>query len=141
MRSASDSTEGLPHAGTAATASNFTDGEMPCRDRNCRTAETMSWTSVNAASASASRSSARCSGQAATEIDAPIPNRCQISSVTNGMIGCRSRSVRSSTHARTFAASCRSAPSASRRPFCISSPQSQNSDQRNRNTSCAASEN
>ena len=33
------------------------------------------------------------------------PKRCQISSVTNGITGCRSRSVRSRIHARTFAAS------------------------------------
>ena len=53
---------------------------------------------------------------------------CQIDSATNGMIGCTSRRMPSSTPASTRCASGRAASSRSR-PLLISTYQSQNSDQ------------
>ena len=79
------------------------------------------------------RANSSGSGHGARMIVSPIAKRCQISSVTNGITGCSSRSVRSRIHARTLAVSVRTASSSDRsRSFSISRPQSQNSDQKNR---------
>ena len=109
-----------------------------CCARNCRIAVTTSCT--GRARPRLRRRGARERLRPGRDRDRPpTPTRCQISSVTNGIDGCRSRSVRSRIHASTFPASEASSSEPSSLPFSSSSPQSQSSDQVKRCSACAAS--
>ena len=144
IRSDSDSTAGRPHAGHGGRRLELhRRRDAVLASGTAGSPVTMSWTRANAASASASTSlrallRPRRDRRSTRPDPEPLPDL--LGDERHDRVEQPQRALQDpGEHAARRPA--RSAPSPSSRPFCISRPQSQNSDQRNRKIAWAASAN